>query len=260
VRGRSRAQGGFTLIELMIALSIGATIVTAGLSLYAGAVKTRATVHEQIRLQESAWSIRQTLARYVAQAGHRPLDLAARDGPLLPIAAHETAFPAADGRWEAGQYVRGTAAGIELRAIGSSDTTAADGSITDCLGNEIDGDTLVTVAFRVDDGRLLCTLLDEAGADEESVVVAGDGESVLVETVLWRLGVDDDADRQVDRLVEAEDGAGASVALSLTAHVLLASVSSLQKAPTDYRFDGAVRTPSDRRLRRESIVTVELRN
>jgi len=246
---------GFTLIELMISITIAATVIGAGLSVYLGAINTRTTVNEQIDIQESAWFIRQTLARYASEAGYRPLDRDAIVGSLLPLSSHEQTFPAVAGVWEAGQYLAGTANGIRLRAAGSSHADgSADGSITDCLGNRIGADERVTMVFATDGTRLTCSV------DGQSVTVAGDGEQVLVERMVWRIGVDDDGDGQVDRIVAAADDIGDARPRSLIVHVLLTSASIIRGTDEPYRFDGQTLTSTDGRAREEYIVTVGIRN
>ena len=194
---------GFTLAELLVSLAIGATVSLAGMTFYVSTLEGRRAVDARLALEEHRWFAVQTLRRYLAQAGHRPLRLAEVDGPVLPIDSRAEAFPATADGWAAGEYLRETADGFAIRFRGASNAAGdADGSLSDCTGAAIGADELGEMRFAVADGRLVCTV------DDVEVTLAGGEGDTRVDALDVRVGIDDDGDGAADRFADADAAGG----------------------------------------------------
>ena len=99
---RQRVLAGFTLIELMISLAIGATVTGAGLTLYLQMTKNRNLIQAELNLQSDSYFINQTLRQFFNQAGFWPLDNTALSASMLPVKARDQSFEAVDGQWATG--------------------------------------------------------------------------------------------------------------------------------------------------------------
>jgi prepilin-type N-terminal cleavage/methylation domain-containing protein len=158
VTRRQRVVAGFTLIELMISLAIGATVTGAGLTLYLQMTKNRNLIQAELNLQSDSYFINQTLRQFFNQAGYRPLNDAAQTAPILPVKALDQSFEAVDGQWLAGEFVRVLDNGFAFRFEGSSDATnVADGSLVNCQGDAIATGEVANVQFTIIDGGIFCS-------------------------------------------------------------------------------------------------------
>lgn len=191
-----------------MSLAIGSVVALAGMTFYSSTLQARRVVETRLEVEENRWFAGQTLQRYLAQAGYRPLVADRIDGPVLPIDSPEQAFPEIPDRWSTGAHVRAVPGGVAIRFVGASDDDDdPDGSLSDCTGTAIGAEEIGEMTFRLDAGRLVCSVGDV------SVTLAG-GEGTLVREFGVRAGVDDDGDGEADRLVDlAETGDGTPVAL-----------------------------------------------
>jgi type IV pilus assembly protein PilW len=73
---KTQAENGFTLLELLIALLIGALVIAVVGSLFLANTNTFRTVDDASRLQENGRFALQTVARVTRQAGFIPADVA----------------------------------------------------------------------------------------------------------------------------------------------------------------------------------------
>lgn len=251
-----RIVAGFTLIELMISLAIGAMVTSAGLALYVQLTKNRNLLQAELSLQSNSYFIHQTLRQFSNQAGYRPLNNATINSSIIPIRAPEQAFEAVDGQWAAGEFIRVLNNGFALRFEGSSDVTnVADDSLFNCQGDAIAAGDVADVQFSIVNGTLSCT---SAGVVVEMI---SNEDDINVEQFVINWGVDTNNDSNIDEFrpstmpLEASDSLMA-VRLSL----LLSSKVEVQDIPQSYTFNGTEHTSTDTRLRRESITTIILKN
>lgn len=262
---------GFTLIELMISLAIGAIVIGAGLTLYVQTSSNRNLLQAELALQENSYYIDQTLRQLLNQTGHRPLNSTLLPTPVLPIYVPDDAFaetsgsasPAGtagggttQGGWEKGEYIRVENNGISIRFNGSSDASGdADGTIVDCQGGAIAESETADISFTVVDGALQCT---SAGV---SVDLIAQEDSVMIEDVALLWGLDTNNDNSVDNYVTATNTLDDSDTLrSIRMLLLLSSRDEVAVSNPVYAFNGVEYTSTDSRIRREVATTVLIKN
>ncbi|KEZ76888.1 PilW family protein [Salinisphaera hydrothermalis] len=250
---RSR-QGGFTLVELMIALVIGLLLLAGVLQILLSNRTSfdaqRATAH----LQENARLAEFVLDHAIAHAGYRTaLD-----------AAETTVFPGtsnASPNYPDGAYVTGTA-----NADGPNDALRlrfqARGDVRDCLGGSVgtvQSNEITDFQFFVNDNDTLeCTKYSSTGATTQPIVENVDRFKV-------RYGLDTDNTAGVDRYVSTLTGNEAREVRSVRFQLLLHSADNDPAVPQavdqKYSFsDGSTFETTDRRARVLIDRTVAIRN
>lgn len=251
-----RLTQGFTLIELMISLVIGATITGTGLTLFLQMSKSRSVIQAEVALQENSYYVAQALKQLLNQAGYRPLSVALLSSPLMPISTVEDSFVEVSGNWEQGEYVRAQDNGLAIRFGGSSnDSGIADGSIINCQGKAIAEGEISDIFLSVVDGVLLCTSNDEA----TELIVESDGVIIEQLAVLW--GIDTNNDDSVDEYrATAADVSMSESLLAVRVLMLLSSRDEVMKGSFGYTFNGVEYAATDSRLRREMTTTVQIKN
>lgn len=254
--GYHRMAAGFTLIELMISLTIGATVTGAGLTLYAQMSKSRNLIQAELNLQSNSYLIHQTLRQFFNQAGYRPLDDTSLTVPILPVKALEQSFEAVSGEWALGEFVRATEDGLAFRFEGSSNAAGvADGSLINCHGDAIAAGDVAEVEFTVVDEALLCT------SDDVSVELISDNDDIRVEQMVVNWGVDTNNDFGIDEYrTDSTTIASNEQLMAVRLSLLLSSREEVHKQEATYRFDGIDYTTTDSRLRRESVTTIQLKH
>lgn len=255
--GKQRAvQAGFTLIELMISLTIGAIVIGSGVALYLQMSKNRNLVQAELELQNNSYYIQQTLRQFVNQAGYRSLDNGNLNTALLPVRSLDQSFAMETEGWNEGEVVRPVADGFAIRFSGLSDEFgAADGSFVNCLGVPVDSTMIEEVQFTVADGALLCT------SGTTVVELISQNDDVNVEQIVLNWGIDTNNDLSVDEYRPATDPLGANdELLVLRFSFLLSSKDEVRNSIDDYTFNGATFTSADRRVRRELVTTIQLKH
>ena len=250
--GKSSARG-FTLIEMMISLAIGTLLTFTALTLYSQMSRSSSIVRTDSLLLENAYFIQQTLRQYINQAGYRPDD-STTSALLMPINTTEQAFPEVSGEWASGQYIRSVDDGFAIRFKGASASDGtADGSVINCQRTAIGESDVVSLTIKVSDGTLLCD-----SADEELVLI-DENDGLNIEELALYFGVDTNNDGSTDEYIEASTATDETI-LSVRLSFLLGSLTNVLTNSTDYTFDGVAYTPSDRKLRHETSLWVELKN
>ena len=249
-------RNGFTLIELMISLAIGSIVISAGLTLYAQMSKSTSLVRAESLLQENAYFIRQVIQQYINQAGYRPAKKTTLIATLLPIDYKEKAFPEVTGKWKSGEYIHTDDDGLSIRFMGASnDTGSADGSIVNCQRAAIDESTVVELSIKVENGTLLC---NSAGAD---VVLVDEKDGLNIEQYVISFGVDTNNDQNVDKYMDATSATSMDdPILAIRWSFLLSSLNNVLSESADYTFNGSAYTSSDKRLRHETSIWLDLKN
>ena len=250
-----RPTQGFTLVELMISLVIGATITGTGLTLFLQMSKSRSVIQAEVALQENSYYVAQTLKQLLNQAGYRPLSADLFAGPLMPIKSAEDSFVEVNGNWKQGEFVRAQDNGLAIRFDGSSNASGvADGSIINCQGEPIAEGEISDIAFVVVDGALLCT----SGVEVTELIVESDGVLIEQLAVLW--GIDTNNDKNVDEYRAAADVSTSESLLAVRVQMLLSSRDEVMKGSFGYTFNGVEYAAIDSRLRREMTTTVQIKN
>jgi prepilin-type N-terminal cleavage/methylation domain-containing protein len=256
VNQRLRHAAGFTLIELMISLTIGAAVTGTGLSLYLQMSKNSTLIKTELLLQENSYYIHQTLRQYVSQAGYRGLSSTPSSLPIVPVKEPEKAFLAVAGQWQSGEFIRVMDNGFAFRFEGSSDATGtADGSLVNCQGDAIAENEIAELQITIVDNALLCT------SNSDAVELIGEDDGVLVEQFVLSWGVDTNDDNSIDVYRDASTAVSANEnRLSVRVALLLSSLDQVSKGTAGYTFNGTDYASTDSRLRRESVTTVQIKH
>jgi type IV pilus assembly protein PilW len=242
---------GFTLIELMVAVTIGLMLTLVVANLFLGSRATFQTTDETSRMQENIRYAYQLLTRSIHHAGYRS----------SPNTVAIQIFNAAN------QAVMGTEGGgtasdsFTIRYQGSgTGTGTADGSIVNCAGTEVDAAAMTystfTIAVGTNGGN---ALMCDNGAPGGAVEVVPDVENMQV-----LFGEDTNADMVADRYVSASNVTNFDNVISLRVSLLFrtANISaSVLKDTGTYDLSGTVVGPfNDTRIRRVVTLNMNLRN
>jgi type IV pilus assembly protein PilW len=222
-----RTQRGFTLTELMVALTLG-LIVSAGI------IQIVLSARASQRIQYALTDLQESGRAAVSLLGER-IRLAGYDNPAT---LRKPVSPA----------VRG-AVGPDAIQI----TFEGGDHVVDCRGQAVAEDTVVTERFQVVDGQLRCSLLDQPLVD---------GISDL--HILYGLDSDFPPDGLPNRFVDAA-GVGANWGQVTGVRLAVLTISNDDVGlDTDTRalmlLDNSLGPFADRRLRAVFSTTVQLRN
>ncbi len=249
-------QAGFTLLELLISITIGMILMLAATSMVISTAESRRIVRYTAELQEEAFYIAHIIKQQLAQSGFRSIVMPTGASRAIPIANRDVHFPAVAGRWTDGQLVNATGNTLWYRFDGASRPDGTpDGSIYDCLGNAIPAGAIVESSISVQGNDLLCTV----GGTTELLVDGSNG--TRVEGMQITLGVDSNGDGEVDRIPGTATATNADFqnAINITVRILLASEDNAINHNQTYFFNGPI-TATDNRLRVESVASVALRH
>lgn len=249
------SQSGFTLLELLISMSIGIIIVFSASGLMLTTAESRKAVKHSAELQEEAFFVTHLIKQQLAQAGFRSMNSSPsyRSIPVPNLYDH---FPAVSGSWNDGQLIRIAGNSLFYRYDGASlpDGTP-DGSIYDCLGNAIPAGTIIESSISLQGNSLVCTV-----GTNTALLIDGSLDT-RVEQMNIALGVDSNNDGQIDQSIDSSVATTADFedTRSVTIRLLLSSKDNVIKHNQTYYFNGTT-TATDNRLRVEAVVTAALRH
>ena len=255
--GNPVSSAGFTLLELLIYIVIASLVMSAGIMLFKSSATQRNTLAGSAEIRRASFMASHVLSQQFAQIGYRQVDKLLVSGRAIPLAPKESAFPAVPNEWSAGQVVKGTDTTLVFRFSGASrDDGSADETIFDCHGTPVAAETIRETQLTFQDNQLHCTTAGQTS------ILLGINDSVDVERVIFELGVDDNSDGAIDRQIPSSGASSADLinTRQVTARVLLASDDHVAADVQPYHFDNQKLTPTDRKLRVESEITVALRN
>jgi type IV pilus assembly protein PilW len=240
-----RAQRGVTLVELMVAITIGLILVAAVGTIFLGSRNTYRVQDDNSRLQESGRTAIDILGRNIREAGFFAVTLTS---PLPPISIPVftgTAVTGADG----------AAGAVDSITVSYSvPFNAPTGGSRDCGNTAIANGATATNTFTIVGNNLLC-----------NGVVVVDG----VENLQVLYGIDVNNDLSADQYVAAPGNWNQVVSARVCVLVRSVNNSITTSAQTYQNCAGALGTASgaaavtlatDRRLRRAFTATFNLRN
>lgn len=257
MNGLRRAHGGFTLIELMIAITIGLVVIGVASSVLQQTIRGNLKIKDSTMMQESAFFTSHIVGQHLRQTGFKNVDSSLISGRRIPILRNEEIFPKVDGVWLEGQYLKADAASISIRFQGSSDSTGtADGSIIDCGGSAIASDTVSDVSIFLVDGNLICS------SDGAQYTLTGSDDTLSVETLIISLGIDVGDDGSIDRYVDSAVATSAELSATreVLLRILLVSNTQFDALNRTYKFNNTELDYPDNRYRREVIIRTMIRN
>lgn len=242
----ARAIGrGFTLVELLVAVTISLIITIVIAQLFLGSRQTYATTDDMSRMQENIRFAQQLLIRTVHLASYKSQPNAVTgnvfSGGNAALAATSGAGTASDT--------------ITVRYQGSGNGAGtADGTILNCLGTRIDAGVMATNTFSI-----------AAGANGSNALFCN-GVEIVPDIVNMQtvFGEDTNADLTADRYVALPDVTNinnvVSARIALLFQTPTAQAATLLDTKT-YDLNGIVLGPfNDLRIRRVVNTTINLRN
>lgn len=256
---RAHSTKGFTLVEMMVALTLGSLLAIVVAQLFANTREANRATEDAGRIQESMRYAAAVIGRTVRIAGYKS----------NPTAASATIFPNdATGRALDGTNGAGTASDtLIVRFQGAGPTTGtADSTILNCLGAAVAPDFaginksynqfgIATGA----DGRnaLFCTT--------DPLVTPGTELVPGVEAMQVIFGEDTTTapgDGTADRFVPVGSVSQLDSVVAVRVYLLLAGQEGvkLDSATANYTLGGVAYSFTDKRIRRVVTQTIVLRN
>jgi type IV pilus assembly protein PilW len=228
----SRAgQRGFSLVELMIGLTIGLLLLSALAYFFLGSRQVGRTHNDMSRMQESGRTALYILGAPIRQAG-------ARASPLVAFS---------------GTPLTGTEGGGNPDAITVS-YEVQDGGEADCMGNTVASGT-VTYVFAVD--AVHHTLTCSNGAVGAVPVVVMDN----IDDMQIMYGIDTNGDGAIDSYQTATGLVPAQVAAVRISLLVRGATDHIATGDTQtYTYNGAAVTATDGVLRQIYTSTFTVRN
>jgi type IV pilus assembly protein PilW len=279
-------QRGFSLVELMVSITIGLLIMAVVSEAYVVATGTQRSQSDKSRIQESmrfafdslAYAIRKAGYRNPAATGPSVENFCGAGGKLRLVGKNDatTLDPATTDLSGISTAILNKSDVLRVRYHGDGQTVSpftADGSVTDCLGNSVKANTIVEDTFFVradsdnDNEPSLFCYTTNASATGSVAIIPG------VESLQLLYGEDTNADGTVERFVP-QSAVGSmnnvrSVVISIVARSSSAtgvdgSAQTFTHFEAGYTGSGdsgsTFTAPADRRIREISGTTVALKN
>lgn len=242
---RREPERGFSLLELLLAMLLGAVLISGATALMGGSAASYRLQLARGQMEESGQFARETLAAHITQAGYHP----------RPWQANVAAVTSASVQ---GATIAGDRLGLQRR------------SPHNCYGNEnpardANGQPsfyLLQTVFRVNAGsNLVMTCRYGPDAAQLTTQINSLGLVEHVESMQVQYAEDRDGDTVADGWVPAGTWADESRLLAIRVALLLASPSASYES--DARpitlLDETFAAPADGRLRKVAILTAAIR-
>lgn len=243
-----RLQGGFSLVELMVAAAIGLLLVAVIGNVYLAGRQSFRDQDEASRLQESGRFVLSIVSRALHDTGRTDFGPANTAGipPVYLVGSAD--FPIIP----AGAVSLDATDGPDTITVRYLSGTAGE---RDCLGNNTGGavgaPVLVTQTLQLNGTELECAV-----AGGQTMPLASDIEDFQI-----LLGIDNNNDGFVDEY-DVPNAANAAISRSVSICILARTADGMAPAPQQYvDCNGAVvNVVGDRRIRRAFTTVISLRN
>ena len=241
-------QTGMTLIEIMIALLIGAFLLGGVLQIFIGSKQTYRMQEGLSRLQENGRFALDFLARDIRMAGYWGCLVAS--SPDEDVAGTEGALGASDTVTLKGAFVRTPTGACGTSVINAA--TIACPKTADPVNFYTDTTSIITYSIVSDTLRRATNCISNGSAD----IVEG------IENMQILYGADTNADNTPDYYVPAGTvGLNMAQVVSIRISLLAATLDdNLAAQPLAYTYNGVTSTPTDRKIRRVFNTTIAVRN
>lgn len=258
--GNSIGQAGFTLVEIMVAITIGLVLLGGVVQIFVSNSQAYRVQDDLARVQENGRFAIDMIARNLRKAGFK---MTAWDDDIDVFAA-DTTQPAPSAKFaSSGQVVAGTVSGGSVKAGTDAITfrfqQSADNTLRDCVnqGNTggaptVAGQIIVNTYYIDSQDTLRCR---SSHGNSDFPLLDG------IENMDIAYGIDSGGDLTADKYVgEANVAAGewddvVSVRISL---VSVSSADFLTDSSQTFTFNGS--SVTDKKIRRVFTGTVNLRN
>lgn len=244
---RPRLQGGFSLVELMVAAAIGLLLVAVIGNVYLAGRQSFRDQDEASRLQESGRFVLNIVSRALHDTGRTDFGPANTAGVPPVYLVGSADFPIIP----AGAVSLDATDGPDTITIRYLSGTAGE---RDCLGNNTGGAVGAPV--------LVAQTLQLNGTDLECAVAGGQTQPLAsdIEDFQILLGIDNNNDGFVDEY-DVPNAANAAISRSVSICILARTADGMAPAAQQYiDCNGAVVNAVDRRIRRAFTTVISLRN
>jgi len=273
---------GFTLVELLVALTVGLLITLVVTQAYLSGLGTQRAQTSLARAQEASRFAFDALSKAIRRAGYKnpkATGLGFCDSsPVVRLVAGNdmsSVNPTASNLAGSTVTVLNTSDVVRVRYFGEGNTVTntADGTISDCQGTAVAPNALVEETYFV--------AADANNSNEPTLFCyssasAGNGNVALipgVESLQMLYGEDTDSDGSINRYVTATNITNAnnvrSIMISVVtrtpdANAVDRSAQSVNHFGSNYPATGdtgnTFNAPADGRMRQHSVTTIALRN
>ena len=236
---------------------IATSMISAGIMLFKNSGAQRNAIAGEAELYQESFTASHILSQQFAQIGYRQIDKTLAPGRVMPLETKDAAFPEVANEWLTGQVIKGTADSLAFRFQGASrDDLSADETIYDCSGDPVPAGIIREAQLSFQNNQLHCTTAGRTN------ILVGINDTIDIERVLFELGVDDNGDGAIDRRILTSTSTDTDFinTRQITARLLLASTDQSAGTTQTFRFNNQEETPTDRKLRLETEITVMLRN
>lgn len=275
-----KTQRGFTMVELMVAVTIGLALTIVVATLFLHSRSTYGSTDETSRMQENMRYAQELLNRMVHHASYTSSpnvykdveDSVSNSSAAVVFDAAQPALAATDGG-NGGTPAQALPDSFIVRFQGTGPAGAADGAVTDCQGRAVDGTQISVNRFYIrpvgtNGGPALWCDATLAGVTTEAEIVP-DVENMQL--VFGEDLVDDNGNAIRDGSVEKYTELGALTVPTLNKVVALRvallfrtpnlAAAVLPESTRTYDLNGnAVGPFTDTRIRRVLTMTINLRN
>lgn len=248
---RSARQGGFSMVELMVALLLTAFVILVVVALYQNSRETHAHQAELSRLQENVRIGMGLVERTIRQGNYKRIPAARDQNPLLVEAFSFQQVQGGDGGADGNDWVQISFNGSSRFPADPDDP--ADGAIVDCLGRPMPAGTPVHNRFAIttdEQGRPWLGCARPGSAAPASVDLIPDVEAM---DVLY--GIYADESRTVTNFVPWSSSIEPSRVVAIRVALLFRSSEETAPAPSATTYQVGARTlgPFDDRYLRTSV-------
>ena len=242
---KSSGQGGFTLVEMMIALTLGLVILLVIGTVFVSSSQTFRTQEDNARIQESGRFALEIIGRSIKQAGHAE----------IPFTGFKVAF--------SGVPINGVDGGA-----GAPDTVTVqyDGLIgdSDCQGTNVaSADTIIQNHFNIDvaNAQLRCDGEINVAPSVPAAAPAGVVLADNIEDLQVLYGIDTIGDQSANQYV-ATPADWNQVVTARICVLVRSEKTNIATVGNNYWDCNGARAvvPADGRLRRAFTATFNLRN
>ena len=281
-RMKTTQEHGFTLVELLVALTIGLLITLVVTQAYLSGLGTQRDQTSLTRAQEASRFAFDALSKAIRRAGYKnpkATGLGFCDSPTVVrlVAGNDMASidPTAANLTGSTVTVLNTSDAVRVRYFGEGNTVTntADGTISDCQGTAVAPNALVEETYFVaadanngNEPTLFC-YSSASAANGNVALVPG------VESLQMLFGVDTDSDGSINGYVTATNITNTnnvrSIMISMVtrtpdANAVNRSAQSVNHFDSHYPATGdagnTFNAPADGRMRQHSVTTIALRN
>lgn len=245
----SNSQRGFTLVELMIAMTIGLVLLLAVGTVFTSSRQVSRVQEDIARIQESGRFALEIIGRNIKQAGHAEIPFSG-----LKIGFTGTAITGTDG-------AAGAADTLTVQYDGSTGDRDCQGSAV-TAASAVAGEGIIQNYFNLDAANAQLQCQGTIGAAPAAPTAAVAGSPLLPNIVDFQVlyGIDTTGDQSVDQYVRLPANWNQVITARVCVLIRSNQINIVPAGSTYLDCNGAVVVPANGRLIRAFTGTYNLRN